>query len=556
MSSSFRKIEKDFLDLYGFLQFYGPGNQSATKFGFHKYDNFLFIPTKSNLVRIRREIDRLDQRLGKLDASSLDFYTHLRAKEMSKRLASIRHDLEWNLKTPIYYLRQVGEGLNSLVACGSLSKKKRAERVIKRLSLVPAMLESSKTHVNVTSKRHVQMSHPLAMRLIEYLMNQFPNFGKGLPAGMRNSLVKAASEAVNCINDYVRYLDMIAPSLKDELTLSKQEYEKCLREKYGMNICVDDLRQIGEMEFENWSNKLRELAQSIFPDAKDWRTARLRLSENHAKSDKGIIRDYERAVALNRKFLRKCDAVSLPKGEKVRVLATPVWERMFKGFASCWCTDMIGGKPTSTLWITPSFPGKKPDETYREHYRAQLPEIVSHECYPGHHVHYSNIATHAPLSSKLITRFAGAVIEGWAMFSESVIAVEYGLYDELNMLAMTEKVVWRAARIIIDIDLHTGKISYDEAVQFLTEKVGISKSGAISEVNAHVIEPGNKTKYLYGRLRLLELRERVMKMLGTRYYPKWFHNLIVRSGEISLDGLDELVMHEAGKLLQKQNQSA
>lgn len=543
---SLKDIEDEFIHLYGFIQCFGsPFGPSATKIGFHDYDHHLFIATKANLGKVRRGFDKITRDIEKLDQSHLDYKTKLRANELPKRLKSIWLDLEWNIKSPAYYLRGIGEGTQSLVNCYYLPKKQRVANIIRRLRLTKRLLDSSKIHVKKTSQLHVDVARQLGSNLIDFFNNYIPEFVEDVPVKTRNQVIKEARKTALEIGKYVKYLEQIKPGLPVHIPLSRQEYERTIHEKFGFDIGVDELKQMAIDASEFWGKRLEELSQQISPGEHDWKVAKEKLLIDYPKTDEAVIDAYRKTVASNQQRVRESGVVTMPPGEKVRVLETPKWARMFYGPAtlSCWPDDLIHGKSASTLIVTPSVPGKDPDAAHREHYLSRLIMFVAHECYPGHHVHYSNIGVYARGVAKYLSRAIGTVIEGWSMYSET-LADEIGLYALPQKFAMTEKIHWRAVATLVDIKLHSGEMTYDESVNLLMERVGLTRDSATAETNAHLLEPGNKPKYLYGRATVLSLRDQAKAELGEKYSHKWFHDIIVQSGEITISGLKELMKHE------------
>src|SRR5689334_9684291 len=115
MPRTFRAIEDDFIELYGTIQCHGIAvGGSATRVGFHKYDHLIFVPSDRNLARVWKEIEKLTKDLKALNYGKMSFHDGLRAREMIKRLASIKKDMEWNIQSPVFYLRAIGEGILTL----------------------------------------------------------------------------------------------------------------------------------------------------------------------------------------------------------------------------------------------------------------------------------------------------------------------------------------------------------------------------------------------------------------------------------------------------------
>jgi uncharacterized protein (DUF885 family) len=111
---------------------------------------------------------------------------------------------------------------------------------------------------------------------------------------------------------------------------------------------------------------------------------------------------------------------------------------------------------------------------------------------------------------------------------------EQGFYsDDLMVLGQKNDTLWRAARVIIDVSLHTGKMSFDQAVEFLKQKVGLEQVNAESEVKRYIYTPTQPMSYLVGKAAIMKLREDYRAK-----YPqaslREFHDKVLSIGSLPL----------------------
>jgi uncharacterized protein (DUF885 family) len=90
--------------------------------------------------------------------------------------------------------------------------------------------------------------------------------------------------------------------------------------------------------------------------------------------------------------------------------------------------------------------------------------------------------------------------------------------------------IWRAARIILDIRLHRGEMSFDEGVAFLVEHTGFERPAALAEVKRYTATPTYALSYLYGRHMIESLRDRVKARMGPAFNLKFFHDTLIYGG--------------------------
>jgi uncharacterized protein (DUF885 family) len=112
---------------------------------------------------------------------------------------------------------------------------------------------------------------------------------------------------------------------------------------------------------------------------------------------------------------------------------------------------------------------------------------------------------------------------------------ELGYYTDEERLAQLEWTLVRAARVIIDVGLHTTGMSFDAAVDLLTKQVHLEHELALSEVKRYTLEPTQPLSYLVGRERIMKLRERYKAAQGAGYTLKKFHTEVLSHGTVAPD---------------------
>ena len=103
--------------------------------------------------------------------------------------------------------------------------------------------------------------------------------------------------------------------------------------------------------------------------------------------------------------------------------------------------------------------------------------------------------------------------------------------------------LWRALRIIIDVKIHTGQFSFDDAVELLVEKLGFEHSHAQSEVTWYCHAATTPLCYAVGREIILKTREIVG--VPDKIKLKEFHDLLLSQGSIALPLVVQTVFGEA-----------
>jgi hypothetical protein len=120
--------------------------------------------------------------------------------------------------------------------------------------------------------------------------------------------------------------------------------------------------------------------------------------------------------------------------------------------------------------------------------RASVADTAIHEGFPGHDWHFKYMGQHAAEISNVRWFTPGSVedsmsmwqdspaAEGWGLYSEELMAEPtadrpYGFYSAAEYLYELQGQLLRAVRVRVDTGLHTGRMTYDQAVDYFTEHV-------------------------------------------------------------------------------------
>lgn len=205
---------------------------------------------------------------------------------------------------------------------------------------------------------------------------------------------------------------------------------------------------------------------------------------------------------------------------------------------------VIGG-PMGGYYTPPAIDGSRPGMFYAQDTgivpKYSMPTLAYHEAIPGHHYQIA-IAQQLDLPSFRRGADFTAYVEGWALYAERLVA-ELGLYenDVYGNLGRLQAEAFRAARLVVDTGIHTKHWTFDQAVDFMVENTGMTEYSMQGEVSRYISLPGQATAYYIGYTKILEVRQRVMDELGNQFDLKEFHNLLLGSGAMPLDILEQVM---------------
>ncbi len=197
--------------------------------------------------------------------------------------------------------------------------------------------------------------------------------------------------------------------------------------------------------------------------------------------------------------------------------------------------------------------------------RASIADLTAHEGFPGHDWHYKYMTEHADEISNIRWLTPGAVqdsssmwedsmaAEGWALYAEDLMAepqddAPNGYYSTAEHLYELKGQLWRAARVRVDVGLHTERMTFDEAVDYFTEHVSFYPGAcakaeeddaakavcgqAQREIYRYSMWPTQAITYNLGKNAIFELRDAYQAQQGDYYSGKAFHAKLLKMGTI------------------------
>jgi uncharacterized protein (DUF885 family) len=242
---------------------------------------------------------------------------------------------------------------------------------------------------------------------------------------------------------------------------------------------------------------------------------------------------YQNKIDAARDFLIAHKIVTLPAGERVITVDTPPAMRRSSPFGTFQSVDQFDSGLEGRLVLTPIEDWMTPQQRtqrLRSHHHAWIPIIAVHEAYPGHHV--------AALKTKENPRLLRKVVhesifsEGWGLFTEEMMFEQGFLQGDDVRLTQLRNRLWRAARVILDVSLHTGRITFDEAVKFMVDKVRFEPYAAELEVGMYTREPTYVLGYLIGMQEIMAIRQDYIAAFGEPVPASKFYDRLLHVGSI------------------------
>ncbi len=173
--------------------------------------------------------------------------------------------------------------------------------------------------------------------------------------------------------------------------------------------------------------------------------------------------------------------------------------------------------------------------------KTELEALAYHEALPGHHL---QLAIQTELGDlPAFRKFGGitAYSEGWGLYTEE-LGKDMGFYtDPYSDFGRLGMELWRACRLVVDTGIHDKRWSREKAIKYLTDNTPNPDSDIRKAIERYIVYPGQATAYMIGKLKIMELRARAQKELGEKFTMGDFHDVILRSGPVPLNIMEERV---------------
>jgi uncharacterized protein (DUF885 family) len=314
-------------------------------------------------------------------------------------------------------------------------------------------------------------------------------------------------------------------------------YEMALRQTTTTNLSADEIHQLGLKEVARIHGEMEKIREKV--GFKGDLSAFFKFMRDDKRfylpdTDEGRAKYLARAVQIVDEMKKRLDElfITKPKADIV-VKAVEKFRESSAGAA---------------FYQQPAPDGSRPGMFYvnlrdmRDQPVYQLEALAHHEGIPGHHMQIAIAQELAgiPKFRKLGARFT-AYTEGWGLYSE-LTPKEIGMYqDPYSDFGRLSLELLRAARLVVDTGIHARKWTRDQAIDYLKENTPNSEGECVDAINRYIVMPSQATAYKIGMLKILELREKAKRELGTKFDLRQFHDVVLTNGALPLDVLEDLV---------------
>ncbi|MFN2484500.1 MAG: DUF885 domain-containing protein [Candidatus Limnocylindria bacterium] len=502
--------------------------ETATNLGIHDHDAELgrgsrdALDEELDLVRsTQREVDAFaDDDLTserRLDRALLVHDARLRLLELERRRT-------WAGRSGA--AETIGGALFPLFTRDFAPLAERLDSICGRLEQAPRYLDEVRERVIEPVQLWIELDLESIAALPSFLDTIVAAAGaEQRDDGALRSLEAAATATKTALDDHAAWLRSdVLPRATREWQAGPELFEEILALR-ELEAGGDEILAVGEQMLADSHAARDALCAEIDPLLSPAEVADV-VKDNHPATFAEALDAYRTSMDRARRFVVDHNLATMPPADRLIVIETPSYIRHLIPLAAYDPPARFDADPIGTYIVTPPATPRM----IREHNHAAISNTSVHEAYPGHHLQLSAAISNPSLVRLLV--FASEFEEGWAFYCERMMK-DHGFDDtpEHRYGQLTD-VIWRAARIVLDVRLHRGEIRFEDAVERLMAETGFERPATLAEVKRYTSTPGYQLSYLYGRHMIDRLKADVEARMGPAFTLKFFHDTLLYAGSV------------------------
>ena len=465
-------------------------------------------------------------------------------------------ELSWS---PISYSYLIGAGLFSLLSREFAPLSDRLASAAGRMEGIPALLDAARANLTSGRGRAVSGFHVekaiLTMPGVADLFRTALEMASELDAGLRDRVTAAAEPAIAAVEAFTTWLrDELLPSAHGDFRLGRELYERKFRHRLKATVTPAELEKRAAVSYDEVRAEMLRLARELWPqwvgdepmpDDPDLLTRRVldAIAADHPKADELLDfcrAEHERIEA----FIRERDLIGLAD-DPLQIIWTPPFLRAFGG-AMLIPPGPLDRGLDSFFAITPTpedWTEEQVTSFLREYNARQLRLLTIHEATPGHYLQlaWSNRCDSLPRA----VFGSGVFAEGWAVYVTQVMMdVGYGADDPALRLNHWKYFLRAITNTLMDIRIHTGAMTEDEAMALMVEGGFQERSEATEKWSRARLSSTQLCEYYLGGVEMTELERDARVRDGEAFTWRPFLESVISHGTPPMPVIREILAGE------------
>ena len=543
-----------------FTSYYRGRPVNATFIGEHDYDHLLPDFTENGAGDTLAEMEELLARLASLPDEPLSPIQKI-DRDLAEGFLKIQ---SWEYRSnhfqrgnPCTYTGEAVFGLISLFLTPFAPLAVRLASAVARMEAIPAFLEQGRLNLR-------QAPPAWTGRAIRECQGALAFLEEGVDTLVLEESISAprfrsaAGKAAAAFRSFQSYLeDDLSAHPAQEYACGEQVFDLLMRQGHFLDLDCEEIAAFAEQEVEIAQAYLAAHAADF--GAATPAQALARLEDLHPTLQ-GYQARYGEFWQASRETSQAHELLTWPDFP-IRYVPQPEWARKaapYLYFLFYRAPAAFNRPPVHDYLITPieaSLPPAEQDKLLRSNNDSVIKtNHVIHHGGIGHHIQNwhayrsrSRIGQIAAVDcASRIAMFCGATMaEGWAVYATDLIA-ETGFLTPLEQYSECQSRRRFCARAVVDVRLHQGRFSLEDAASYYQQRAGMSAWAAQSEAVKNSMFPGAAVIYLCGSDRIHRLRRELSRRQGAGFTLKNFHDKFLSYGSIPVELIAREMEKDAG----------
>jgi uncharacterized protein (DUF885 family) len=444
--------------------------------------------------------------------------------------------LKFEQTNPQVYVGDCTSAIFSLLKKEYDIPRKRALAATERLKQMPALLKQGLSNLQNPVKLYAQLAIQSARSIDPLLNKSLMALDVDLAPDEHDELIKARDVAMAALHAYADELEKRLPKMVDFAPMGEANYNYYLKHILLLPLDGAQVEMIGRAELARY-----RALEALLPDPKlaDPDPAR---GASIPPDQASFLKAYESREQEMVSFLKEHNLVTLPDylgAFQIRQLPEAFKPTSPGGFMN---PPGVYDKDPTGFYFIPTYNPQSKNFYIRAAIEDPRP-ILGHEGIPGHFLQLS-IANH--LGDEIRRQHQDSVfVEGWALYGEEML-MRTGLYP--NNSAAQGQILrlsrYRSARIGVDVNLHTGRWTFEQAVKYFMEAGGLDREAAEGEAAGAASSPTQKISYIIGKWQIMNLLGRYKDRQGDNFRLGRFHDDLIKNGSLPVSVIEWILLDD------------
>jgi uncharacterized protein (DUF885 family) len=527
---------------------YLPFNPTAgTSAGLHQYDAQLEDYSRVGIDKETAASVTYEQKVAAFSPVGLSEWD---AGDRAFLLGQIRSQLltlqtirPWQ-KDPDHYSSGITNSAFTIMERNYAPADVRLAALIEREKQMPAALLAARTNLVDPPKIYTEIALEQLPGDIDFFKNDVPAaFAEVKDPRLLAQFHASNAAVIAALTSYQQWVQTdLLPRSHGDFRIGAETFRKKLLDDEMVDIPLDQLLHIAYADLHRNQEQFRAVAHELDPSKTPQQMLAVLDADYPPPSQ--LLQSFQNTFNNLVQFIQTKQIVTLPSLVEPTLEDTPPFMRA----TTMASMDPPGAyeKGSQKAYFNVTVPAANlPAEQARESMAAfNIGTIIStsvHEAYPGHYVQFLYMPQVHSRVRKML--YATSNVEGWAHYCEQMMLDEgygqpgWGAKDareaKLVHLGQLTDALLRDARFIVGIQMHTGQMTMDQAVDFFVTEGYQSRADGLVETKRGTSDP----TYLYytlGKLMIMKLRSDVQQKEGASFSLKKFHDALLEQGGVPL----------------------